>query len=984
MTSDNLAAVLAAREKELSAIYENVPGIVFYISVEPDGEFRFLSVSQDFLTATGLSRAQVVGSFVRDIIPPQSRDIVLDRYREAIRSGKSMRWEETSAYPSGQKYGEVAVTPVRNESGVTTHLIGIVHDITERKLMEERRSEDLLEAAPDAMVVVDQTGRIVLINAQTESLFGYQREEILGQHIEVLIPHRFHEGHQAHRNTFFSQPRIRPMGANLQLSGLRKDGTEFPVEIRLSPIQTSEGIFVTSAIRDITERKLAEESRLKLAAIVESSEDAIISKNLDGIITSWNAAAERIFGYTEAEAVGQPVTLLIPPELRDEEDEIVKRVKAGEHISHYEPYRVTKTGNKIDVSIAMSPIRDSTGRIVGFSKIIRDITSRKQAEDALRASEQRLRLAQQVAQIGTFERDLRTDAVICSTELDLIYGLSPGTFNGTNREFFINRIHPDDRAHVIELIEGAFQAGQYTTGEWRIVWPDGSIHWIIGRWQVFTNEAGRASRIVGVNVDITQRKMADEALRESEERLRMAQWAAHFGTFDLNLRTGVDLWQGEMEALFGLSRGEFGGTLNAFEELIHPDDRERIRALTRTMIQTGQEAETEWRVIWPDGSVHWIASRGRVITDESGQPTRMIGVNMDATERKRAEEALRTGEERFRLAAVAGRMFAYEWDVASDVIVRSGDFGHILGADEPIKTTGQQVLERIHPDDRQRVEAAVAALSPENPHLRITYRMRRRDGSLLWVERTSRAHFDGQRTMVRIIGMLADVTERKQAEIALSEMTRKLIDAQEQERARISRELHDDINQRIAMLSVEAEQLREDPSEIDSRVQQFRTQIREISNDVQALSHDLHSSKLEYLGAVAGIKSWCREFAERQKLEIDFRSDVSGPLPSELGVNLFRILQEGLHNAMKHSGVKRLEVRLGECHDEVYLIISDSGNGFDINTALQGKGLGLTSMRERVRLVNGTISIESKPMGGTTIHVRVPLTIQPKTERMAG
>src|SRR5215472_6100462 len=147
MTSDNLAAVLAAREKELSAIYENVPGIVFYISVEPDGEFRFLSVSQDFLSATGLRRSQVVGSLVRDIIPPPSRDMVLNRYREAIRSGKLVRWEETSAYPSGQKYGEVAVTPVHNESGVTTHLIGIVHDITERKLMEERRSEDLLEAA---------------------------------------------------------------------------------------------------------------------------------------------------------------------------------------------------------------------------------------------------------------------------------------------------------------------------------------------------------------------------------------------------------------------------------------------------------------------------------------------------------------------------------------------------------------------------------------------------------------------------------------------------------------------------------------------------------------------------------------------------------------------------------------------------------------------------------------------------------------------
>jgi signal transduction histidine kinase len=239
-------------------------------------------------------------------------------------------------------------------------------------------------------------------------------------------------------------------------------------------------------------------------------------------------------------------------------------------------------------------------------------------------------------------------------------------------------------------------------------------------------------------------------------------------------------------------------------------------------------------------------------------------------------------------------------------------------------------------------------------------------------------------TIDRAACILHDITERKRAEEALSGMSRKLIESQEQERARIGRELHDDINQRLAMLAVELEHLQENPSELSNHLQELRKEITEISNDVQALSHELHSSKLDYLGVVAGIKSWCKEFSERQRMEIDFKSEVSSTLPFEVGLSLFRVLQEALHNAQKHSGVKRIEVQLREDSGEIHLVIRDSGRGFDIEAASQGKGLGLTSMCERVRLVDGTISIESKPMGGTTIHVRVPLASEHEADRAAG
>jgi len=217
------------------------------------------------------------------------------------------------------------------------------------------------------------------------------------------------------------------------------------------------------------------------------------------------------------------------------------------------------------------------------------------------------------------------------------------------------------------------------------------------------------------------------------------------------------------------------------------------------------------------------------------------------------------------------------------------------------------------------------------------------------------------------------ITEARHTQESLRRMSGDLINAQEQERTRIGRELHDDVNQKLALLSLELQQLRENPSDVHRRLQELREEVDDISSDVQALSHELHSSKLEYLGVVNGIKSWCQEFAERQGIEIDFRSEVTSVLPFEVGVSLFRVLQEALHNAVKHSGVKHVEVQIMQHSREIHLTVTDSGKGFDIESAMQGKGLGLISMRERVRLLHGTFAIKSRPMGGTAIDVRVPL-----------
>ena len=264
----------------------------------------------------------------------------------------------------------------------------------------------VLELIPDAIVVIDQSGKIVRVNSRTLQAFGYDQSELIGQKVEMLVPERQSAAHHSHREEFSRHPTVRSMGPDRELRGRRRDGTEFAVEISLSPLQTEQGLFVLSAIRDVSSRKQIEaelrrvqqelnartdrelwESRSWLAAIVDSSEDAIVGKDLDGIITSWNRGAEHIYGYTSEEMVGKSISVLTPRNRPDEIPGILEKIKRGERLEHYETVRVAKDGRHLQVSVSISPIRDSAGKIIGASAITRDVTEQKHAEDQLRQAQ---------------------------------------------------------------------------------------------------------------------------------------------------------------------------------------------------------------------------------------------------------------------------------------------------------------------------------------------------------------------------------------------------------------------------------------------------------------------------------------------------------------------------------------------------------------------------------------------------------------------
>jgi PAS domain S-box-containing protein len=346
------------------------------------------------------------------------------------------------------------------------------------------------------------------------------------------------------------------------------------------------------------------------------------------------------------------------------------------------------------------------------------------------------------------------------------------------------------------------------------------------------------------------------------------------------------------------------------------------------------------------------------------------------TERRKAEEAIRESEKRFRLVANTAPVMI--WTAGTDrkcsyVNKTWLDFTGCALEEE----LGDSWAGGLHPDDVRSSSRTYTEAFDRRESFELHYRLRRHDGEYRWVLDKGVPRFNPDGSFAGYIGSCIDITERKLAEEGLATIGRRLIEAQEQERTWIGRELHDDINQRLALLAFELDGGNQDSSEpLSELVRRTQERIIQISEDVQGLSHRLHSSKLEYFGLASAASSFCKELSEQNKVEIQFNhSELPRSLSKEVSLCLFRVLQEALQNAVKHSGVRSFTVDLHGTADAIDLEVADGGRGFEEREAFTRHGLGLISMRERMQLVHGELSVKSKPGAGTTIRARAPLRV---------
>jgi PAS domain S-box-containing protein len=475
------------------------------------------------------------------------------------------------------------------------------------------------------------------------------------------------------------------------------------------------------------------------------------------------------------------------------------------------------------------------------------------------------------------------------------------------------------------------------------------------------------------------RKRADEALRESEERLTLAADSAEAGLWVLEYRTQAFWVTDRTRAIFGFSPNEVV-TMERFAACVHPDDWDLVRGTLERAERTTEHVRVEYRILSAEGQPRWVMSRGRSHIAPTGEPNRLMGVSFDISERKRDHEAVRASEARLAAGAELAGLAFYEVDFAASAIYIDDGFRDLCGVppdrEERLQALGFWI-EHLHPDDRARVlELRLRLHEGEPDRFSLEYRYLHPGRGERWIQHLAGAGArDATGHAVRTFGVLRDVTGRKRAENELHDLSRRLIGAHEEERALLARELHDDVSQRLAVLAIDVGRAEVDSQDeaLAGTMREVRAGLARLSEDIHSLAYQLHPSVLEELGLVEALRAEC-ERRERQG-RLDLALDLA-PVPSGVGADaalcLFRVAQEALNNVVRHAGVCTATVTLRQTDGGSLLAVSDRGVGFDPESPGKGMSLGLASMRERARLVRGTLDIESAPGRGTTILAWVP------------
>ncbi|RQW79473.1 MAG: PAS domain S-box protein, partial [Methylococcus sp.] len=524
-----------------------------------------------------------------------------------------------------------------------------------------------------------------------------------------------------------------------------------------------------AALAEAQARLARADTQARLSALIDQSLIGIAELDAEGRMTRVNDRFAEMLGYTREELQGQTVQDITDPRDWADSEAHLRVTQRGESFILENRYRC-KSGEFLWGKVMAMPVVDPQTQTPGVLALIVDIDAAKQAE-------QRLRLALEASQIGMYDWDMVNGHILWNPEHERHWGYRPGEFDGSYLGF-TRRVHPDDLAEVNATIESAKTARQPYRHAFRVVWPDASVHWINVRGEFEYDTAGHALHMRGTVLDITDSVLREAELREQKDRLDEAQRIARIGHWEHTL-DGHITWSPEVYRQLGVEPGIFKPTKEALVALIHPEDRASLWDwLKQLRGGLGPEPLT-LRRYRPDGRLCYLRLQGELQHDSQGQPLRKVGTLQDVTEIQQAMEQLRQSRQHLTLAMEAGGLGACHWDLASHRIQGINLFRRFFGLPEAPAYDYGALMERVHPDDRARVDGALQRAMAAGVEFAEEYRILHPDGTLIWVTNRAQIRVSADGKSRSLDGILVDITQRKLAEAHLRQSESRLLLATE-------------------------------------------------------------------------------------------------------------------------------------------------------------------------------------------------------------
>ena len=922
-------------------------------------------------------------------VPPDSSAMAV-----ALKERRSIRDQEIIIEtPAGvRKNIQPFAQPIFDSKGRIIGGANMLIDITERKTAEEESAKlaAIIESSNDAIISKRLDGIVTSWNKAAERIFGFSAAEMIGTSITKIIPpDRLTEEAEIIHGILKGQ-RI----DNFETERMRKDGHRITVALTISPVKDRKGkvIAVSKIARDITKQKKADEATARLAAIVQSSDDAIVSKTLNGIVTSWNESAEKLFGYSKEEMVGQQITKIIPEDRLDEEPEILYKLKNGERVDHFETKRRTKDGKLLDISLTVSPVKNADGKIIGASKIARNITDQRQAERLMRENEERFRMAVETTNLGTWEYSPQSFKLYCSPESKKICGLPPDV--DPEFELLFDHIYNEDKDYFLDAIKAAINPASDGKFDMQLRfhrYDDKEVRWVRAQGKVFFGSNLFPERLIGTMLDITEEKTREQELRESVEL---------FQTMADNVPAMI--WMSGTDKFndyFNKTWLEFTGrTLDqesdeGWLDGVHPDDVQKCIETYNASFKDQKGFYAEYRLRRYDGEYRWISDNCVPRLSADGEFFGFISACVDIDDQKRFREKIQESELLFKTISNASP--AALW-------MTNEDEENIFVSDTWLKWTGKpfdEVIRRgwvqsvLH-EDRELIILKFRECFHERSYFNAEFRFSKADGEIRWGLTEGYPFYDINGEFSGYAGSVTDITDIKKLEqrkddfIKMASHELKTPITSINGYVQLLLNIYSETDDRRLHLSKTT--VKSSLSTIAKQVAKLTRLVSELLDlsKIESGKLELHKTKFDLADVVEETVQDVRHTTAKHAIIV--QNDFEGKIVADKD-RIAQVLLNLLTNAIKYSpNSDHIEVLVEGDNEFAIIKVKDYGIGIDkkdhqkiferfyrvegkSEQTFPGFGIGLFIASEIIHRHNGMIAIESQKGKGSVFTVTLPL-----------